>query len=151
MECGTSLAPFLFRWRLPNPLKSLKVLENLRVFHAFPPVVHHKMQNFFALQTAMKHFSLGSRFLKDRSGWWHYVRRVPARFKDVDRRGLIQIALRTQSLELAMMRRNSLAEADAALWNSLALKIEGTQRSRSRAGQAGVLIPEPQRCQNPQG
>ena len=99
----------------------------------------------------MKHFSLGSKFLKDRGGWWHYVRRVPARFQDVDKRGLIQIALRTQSLEVAMMRRNSLAEADAALWNSLALQIEGTQRSRSRAGQAGVLMPEPQRCQNPQG
>ena len=99
----------------------------------------------------MKHFSLGSRFLKDRGGWWHYVRRVPARFKDVDRRGLIQIALRTQSLEVVMMRRNSLAEVDAALWNSLALQSEGTERSRSRAGQAGVLMPEPQRCQNPQG
>tara|TARA_R110000796_G_scaffold251861_2_gene384261 strand:+ start:295 stop:1665 length:1371 start_codon:yes stop_codon:yes gene_type:complete len=81
----------------------------------------------------MKHFSLGSRFLKDRSGWWHYVRRVPTRFKDLDKRGLIQVALHTQSLEIAMMRRNGLAEADDALWSSLALQAEGTERARSRA------------------
>lgn len=81
----------------------------------------------------MKHFSLGSKFLKDRGGWWHYVRRVPARFKDVDKRGLIQHALRTQSIEIAMMRRNSLAEADDALWNSLALQAEDSERARSRA------------------
>lgn len=81
----------------------------------------------------MKHFSLGSKFLKDRGGWWHYVRRVPERFKDVDKRCLIQVALRTQSLEVAMMRRNGLAEADDALWSSLALQAQDTERSRSRA------------------
>ena len=81
----------------------------------------------------MKHFSLGSKFLKDRGGWWHYVRRVPERFKDVDKRCLIQVALRTQSLEVAMMRRNGLAEADDALWSSLALQAQDTERSRSQA------------------
>lgn len=82
---------------------------------------------------AMKHFSLGSKFLKDRGGWWHYVRRVPTRFQAVDTRGLIQTALRTRSLEVAMMRRNGLAEADDALWSSLALQAQDTERSRSRA------------------
>ena len=81
----------------------------------------------------MKHFSLGSKFLKDRGGWWHYVRRVPTRFQAVDTRGLIQTALRTRSLEVAMMRRNGLAEADDALWSSLALQAQDTERSRSRA------------------
>ncbi|WP_242517515.1 MULTISPECIES: site-specific integrase [Hyphomonadaceae] len=81
----------------------------------------------------MKHFSLGTKFLKARGGWWHYVRRVPQRFKDVDKRCLIQVALRTQSLEVAMMRRNGLAEADDALWSSLALQAQDTERSRSRA------------------
>jgi integrase len=81
----------------------------------------------------MKHFSLGSKFLKDRGGWWHYVRRVPKRFEEIDRRGLIQIALRTQSQEIAMMRRNGLAEADDALWCSLALQAEGSERAKSRA------------------
>jgi hypothetical protein len=77
----------------------------------------------------MKHFSLGSRFLKDRSGWWHYVRRVPTRFKDLDKRGLIQVALRTRSLEVAMIPRNGLAEADEALWSSLALQAEDTDET----------------------
>ncbi|HAO37369.1 MULTISPECIES: hypothetical protein [unclassified Hyphomonas] len=77
----------------------------------------------------MKHFSLGSRFLKDRSGWCHYVRRVPTRFKDLDRRGVIQVALRTRSLEVAMIPRNGLAEADEALWSSLALQAEDTDET----------------------
>ena len=59
----------------------------------------------FALQTVMKHVSLGSKYLKDRCGWWHYMRRVPERFKDVDKRSLIEAALRAQSHEVAMMWR----------------------------------------------
>jgi integrase len=86
--------------------------------------LHHKMQ-IFARQTAMKHFSPGPRFLKDRGGWWHYVRRVSQRFQDVDKYGLTQLALCSLSLEIAMMRRNGLAEADDALWSSLALLAEG--------------------------
>jgi len=81
----------------------------------------------------MKHFSLGSKFLKARGGWWHYVRRVPKRYAALDERGLIQVALRTQSLEIAMMRRNGLAEADDALWSSLALQAEGSDRARHQA------------------
>ncbi|MBR9807906.1 MAG: hypothetical protein GYB49_11865 [Alphaproteobacteria bacterium] len=46
---------------------------------------------------------------------------------------MIQIALRTRSLEVAMMRRKSLAEADDALWSSLALQAEDSERARSRA------------------
>lgn len=61
------------------------------------------------------------------------MRRVPTRFQEVDKRGLIQTALHTQSLEIAMMRRNGLAEADDALWSSLALQAEDTERARSRA------------------
>ena len=77
----------------------------------------------------MKHFSLGSKFLKDRSGWWHYVRRVPTRFKDLDRRGVIQVALRTRSLEVAMIPRNGLAEADEGLRSSLTLLAEDTDET----------------------
>ncbi len=71
-------------------------------------------------------FSLGSKFLKESNGWWHYVWRVPTCFKDLDRRGVIQGALRTRSLEVAMMPRNGLAEADEALRSSLALQTEDT-------------------------
>tara|TARA_R110000787_G_scaffold274658_2_gene382670 strand:- start:7519 stop:8895 length:1377 start_codon:yes stop_codon:yes gene_type:complete len=79
----------------------------------------------------MRHAGYGTRYLKERGGWWHYQRRVPARFTCVDERGLIQIALRTQSLEVAMMRRDALAEADAALWNARALEFVGGDSQRS--------------------
>jgi hypothetical protein len=79
----------------------------------------------------MRHAADGTKYLKERGGWWHYQRRVPARFAAVDERGLIQIALRTQSLEVAMMRRDALAEADAALWNARALEFAGGDNQRS--------------------
>ena len=79
----------------------------------------------------MKHKTLGQKYLKERGGWWHYQRRVPARFTGVDDRGLIQIALRTQSLEVAMMRRDALAEADGALWNARALELAGGEAGRN--------------------
>ncbi|MEO1706721.1 MAG: DUF6538 domain-containing protein, partial [Pseudomonadota bacterium] len=71
----------------------------------------------------MKNTGLGRRYLKERGGWWHYQRRVPSRYGDIDDRGLIQIALRTQSIEVAMMRRDGLAEADEAMWNAKALEL----------------------------
>jgi len=73
----------------------------------------------------MRHAGYGTRHLKERGRWRHYQRRVPARFTGFDERGLIQIARRTQSLEVAMMRRDALAEADAALWNARALEFVG--------------------------
>ena len=79
----------------------------------------------------MKQNGLGLRYLKSRGGWWHYQRRVPSRFEGVDNRGLIQVALRTQSLEIAMMRRDALAEADAALWNARSLELTGGDRQQS--------------------
>lgn len=79
----------------------------------------------------MKHTGLGLRYLKERGGWWHYQRRVPNRFEHVDGRGLIQVALRTQSLEIAMMRRDALAEADTALWNARALEPAGGDAQRN--------------------
>lgn len=79
----------------------------------------------------MKQNGLGLRYLKSRGGWWHYQRRVPSRFESVDNRGLIQVALRTQSLEIAMMRRDALAEADGALWNARSLELTGGDRQQS--------------------
>ena len=59
-------------------------------------------------------------YLKQRKGRWYYVRRVPLRFRDVDNRDVIKIALKTGSREVARARRDSLAEADEQLWASLA-------------------------------
>ena len=78
----------------------------------------------------MKHDVQSTKYLKSRGGWWHYVRRVPKRFAAVDDRDWIQVALRTQSLEIAMMRRDALAEADSALWNARALEFRGGEPGR---------------------
>lgn len=73
----------------------------------------------------MKQDKNSRKYLKERGGWWHYIRRVPKRFLAIDDRDWVQVALRTQSLEVAMMRRDALAEADEALWNARALEFSG--------------------------
>ena len=59
-------------------------------------------------------------YLKQRKGRWYYIRRVPLRYRDVDNRDVIKLALKTGSREVASARRDSLAEADEELWASLA-------------------------------
>lgn len=59
------------------------------------------------------------RYLQDRDGWWHYVRRVPSRFASIDTRGMIRQALKTQSLETARRRRDDMEAADVLYWQSL--------------------------------
>ena len=61
------------------------------------------------------------------------MRRVPSRFASVDERGLVQIALRTDSLEVAKMRRDGLAEADTAMWNALSLERASTLNGRGQS------------------
>jgi integrase len=60
-----------------------------------------------------------NQFLKNRNGRWHYHRRVPSIYEDVDQRGMIRTSLRTRSLEVARARRDALAEADDLFWASL--------------------------------
>ena len=64
----------------------------------------------------MKHLD---QYLKLRKGRYYYVRRVPNRYRDVDSRTLIKMALGTGSREVARARRDGLAEADEQLWASL--------------------------------
>ncbi|QLC25663.1 integrase [Parasphingopyxis algicola] len=59
------------------------------------------------------------RYLQKRGQRWHYVRRVPGRFADLDDRGTIRLALKTSSLEVARMRRDAMAEADDQFWANL--------------------------------
>ncbi len=56
------------------------------------------------------------RYLKARGAKWHYVCRVPAHFAHIDGRGTIQISLKTSSLDVAQLRRDSLERADELLW-----------------------------------
>ncbi|KAB1113596.1 tyrosine-type recombinase/integrase [Neorhizobium galegae] len=60
------------------------------------------------------------RYLKQRGGNWHYVRRVPEHVAFLDPRKLIQTSLKTRSLDVAKLRRDSNELADDLYWQSLA-------------------------------
>ena len=73
--------------------------------------------------------------LQRRGGRWHYIRRVPARFRKLDTRGTIRTALGTSSLQVARARRDAMVEADDQYWAHLAFQADqkGTdQVSRQR-------------------
>jgi len=60
------------------------------------------------------------KYIQCREEIWHYVRRVPMRYRVLDDRGFIRVSLRTKSLETAKLRRDALIEADDLYWASLA-------------------------------
>ncbi|PHQ60953.1 MAG: integrase [Robiginitomaculum sp.] len=60
-----------------------------------------------------------NQFLNNRNGNWHYVRRVPNLYRELDPRTMIRASLRTSSLEVARYRRDAMVEADNAYWASL--------------------------------
>jgi len=73
--------------------------------------------------------------LQRRGGRWHYIRRVPARFRKLDKRGTIRTALDTSSLQVARARRDAMVEADDQYWAHLAFQHEQSdtiQVSRQR-------------------
>lgn len=61
-----------------------------------------------------------TRYLKRRGRMFHYLRRVPTRFRALDPRGTIQRTLRTASSLVAEERRDLLEAADHDYWAGLA-------------------------------
>ncbi len=59
------------------------------------------------------------RYLQKRGENWHYVRRIPREYQDMDPRDTIRKSLKTKSLAVACARRDSLAEADDLYWASI--------------------------------
>ncbi len=82
------------------------------------------------IMSEMKHLD---QYLKQRKGRWYYVRRVPLRYAEVDKRRLIKSALKTASREVARARRDALAEADDLYWSSLAASQARTSTSSAVA------------------
>lgn len=74
------------------------------------------------------------RYLKERKGNWHYVRRVPAHVAAFDDRGLIQTSLKTKSAEVAKLRRDALERADDLYWQGLAGGEEGSRAAAAYEG-----------------
>jgi integrase len=78
------------------------------LYYSLPYNVHYKWC-----------WAISDRYLKLRNGWWYYQRRVPKKVAHLDDRGLIQLSLDTQSLDMARLRRDAQADADDALWQEL--------------------------------
>ena len=60
-----------------------------------------------------------NRYLRFRNGRWHYKRRVPTRYAAFDDRGVIRFSLKTDSLDIARIRRDAQVQADDLYWASL--------------------------------
>ncbi|WP_256619787.1 DUF6538 domain-containing protein [Parvularcula maris] len=60
------------------------------------------------------------RYLKRRGTRWHYVRRVPTHAQSWDDRKLIQVSLKTHSVEVARLKRDALEQADELYWSGVA-------------------------------
>jgi len=54
-----------------------------------------------------------------RGGNWHYLRRVPVRFRAFDPRSYIRLSLKTRSIVLARERRDAMDEANNVYWARL--------------------------------
>jgi len=63
-----------------------------------------------------------NRFLVKRGTLFYYQRYIPKRFKHVDPRTRIRYTLHTDSLDVARMRRDALAEADLEMWTALTIE-----------------------------
>ena len=60
-----------------------------------------------------------NQFLRYRDNHWHYKRRVPTRYAAYDDRGVIRFSLKTDSLDIARIRRDAQVQADDLYWASL--------------------------------
>ncbi len=74
-------------------------------------------------------------YLQRRGGRWHYIRRVPTRFRKLDPRDTIRTVLDTSPLQVARATRDPMVEADDQYWAHLALQQGqkgGVEISRQR-------------------
>lgn len=65
-----------------------------------------------------------NKYLYMRGEYWNYKRNVPQKFKHVEPRARVRVALNTHSLELARTKRDALVVADDNYWQALALEAE---------------------------
>lgn len=69
--------------------------------------------------------------LKMRYGLWYYYRKVPLRYRHIDSRTFVKVALKTDSLKEAQRKRDMLSLADDAHWAAMAAEAndnEGTSK-----------------------
>jgi len=56
--------------------------------------------------------------LEQRGHAWYYVRRVPSRYREIDKRLRVKAALHTDSLTIAHERRDVMMDADDHFWET---------------------------------
>lgn len=76
-----------------------------------------------------------NQYIIQRGNRWHYVRRVPNEYADIDPRGIVRRSLKTESLEVARARRDALAQADDHYWASCSI---APSSGSGRTGVAGI-------------
>ena len=57
-------------------------------------------------------------YLERRGHSWYYVRRVPSRYREIDKRRRVKAALQTDSLVIARERRDVMMDADDHFWET---------------------------------
>lgn len=65
-----------------------------------------------------------NKYLYMRGEYWNYKRNVPQKFRHVEPRPRVRVALNTRSLELARAKRDALVIADDNYWQALTLESE---------------------------
>jgi integrase len=78
-----------------------------------------------------------NRFLQFRDNHWHYKRRVPSRYAAIDDRAVIRFSLKTDSLDIARIRRDAQVKADDLYWASL-VGIDGDSTEIGASQQRAV-------------
>jgi hypothetical protein len=70
-------------------------------------------------------------YLEQRGHTWYYVRRVPSRFRTIDKRRRVKHALNTDSLTIARERRDAMMDADEHYWETSLTKQVGVSAEDS--------------------
>ena len=76
------------------------------------------------------------RYLKVRGGWYYYYRHIPTRLRPFLSGNTIRVALKTQSAEIARMRRDEFVAADDEYWTQL--RLAGDLEAAGQPMQTGL-------------
>lgn len=58
------------------------------------------------------------RYLKERSGWYHYERRVPTKYQTIDDRAMVRFSLKTDSYREACRRLATVNAEQETKWEA---------------------------------
>lgn len=73
------------------------------------------------------------KYLQKRGDQWHYIRRVPKRYRGIDTRGTIRRSLGTDSLQKARQLRNAQVEEEDRLWKLQLAGLSDVKHEREEA------------------